>query len=70
MQGEDKAASLFRDEAQDFDYGDPHVKQIRKHKHDKLKYRMLSFIEQNFLKGNHLAGFKNYELIHPKSSNQ
>jgi len=36
---------------------------MRKHKHDKLKYRMLSFIEQNFLNGNQIAGFKNYELI-------
>ncbi len=99
MQGKEKAASLFKDEAEKFDYGDlnrlkifkathpavmkdfikkfnwnhqlyPHVKQIRKHKHDKLKYRMLSFIEQNFLNGNQIAGFKNYELIHPKSSTQ
>jgi hypothetical protein len=29
---------------------------------------MLSFIEQNFLKGNLIAGFKNYELIHPKAN--
>jgi len=43
----------------------PHVGQVKKHKHDKLKYRLLSFIEQNFLKGNQIAGFKNYELIHP-----
>ena len=92
MQGEDKAASLFKYEAEYFDYGNlsklkifkgahpavmenfimkfnwdhqlyPHVKQMRKHKHDKLKYRMLSFIEQNFLNGNQIAGFKNYELI-------
>ena len=43
----------------------PHIRQMKKHKHDKFKYRMLSFIEQNFLKGNQIAGFKNYELIHP-----
>jgi hypothetical protein len=43
---------------------------LKKHKHDKLKYRMLSFFEQKFLKGNQIAGFKNYELIHPNSSNQ
>src|ERR1019366_4091322 len=48
----------------------PHNMQLKKHKHYKLKYRLLSFIEQNILKGNQLAGFKNYELIHPTSSNQ
>lgn len=48
----------------------PHNKQLKKHKHNKLKYRMLTFIEQNILRGNQIAGFKNYELIHPKSSNQ
>ncbi len=98
MQGEDKAASLFKDEAQNFDYGNldklkifkathpavmedfikkfnwnhqlyPHVKQLKKHKHDKLKYRLLTSVEQNFLKGNQIAGFKNYELIHPRTNN-
>lgn len=39
---------------------------VKKHKHDKLKYRMLSFIEQNILGGKQIAGFKNYKLIHPK----
>ena len=97
MQGEDKAASLFKDEAQNFDYGNlsklkifkgthpavmedfikkfnwnhqlyPHVKQLKKHKHDKLKYRLLTSMEQNFLRGNQIAGFKNYELIHPKAN--
>lgn len=48
----------------------PYNKQLKKHKHDKLKYRMLTFIEQNILRGSQIAGFKNYELIHPKSSNQ
>ncbi len=33
------------------------------HKHEKFKYRFLTFIEQNFLNGNHLGGFKNYKLI-------
>jgi hypothetical protein len=47
----------------------PHNNRLKKHKHDQLKYRMLSFIEQNFLKGNQIAGFKNYELIHPKTNN-
>lgn len=44
----------------------PHNKQLKKHKHDKLKYRMLTFIEQNILRGTQIAGFKNYELIKPK----
>jgi len=44
----------------------PYNRQLKKHKHDKFKYRLLSFIEQKFLKGNQIAGFKNYELIHPK----
>ena len=43
---------------------------LKKHKHDKIKYLLLSFIEQNVLRGNQIAGFKNYELIHPKKSNQ
>lgn len=36
---------------------------IKKHKHDKLKYRLLSFVEQNLLGGKQIAGFKNYELV-------
>ena len=48
----------------------PHNRQLKKHKHDKFKYRLLSFIEQKFLNGNQIAGFKNYELIHPKTTNQ
>ena len=99
MQGNEKTASIFKDEPDVFDYGNlsklfvfkeshpevmedfikkfnwkhqlyPHNMQLKKHKHDKLKYRLLSFIEQNILKGNQIAGFKNYELIHPTSSNQ
>jgi hypothetical protein len=34
-----------------------------KHKHEKFKYRVLTFIEQNFLHGNLIGGFKNYNLI-------
>jgi len=41
----------------------PQNPQIKKHKHDKLKYRLLSFIEQNLLGGKQIAGFKNYKLI-------
>ena len=30
--------------------------------HDKLKYRFLTFLEQNFCGGRHIGGFKNYVL--------
>jgi hypothetical protein len=45
----------------------PNNLNVTKHKHDKIKYRILSFIEQNILKGKQIAGFKNYDLINPKS---
>ncbi len=41
----------------------PDNKRISKHKHDKMKYRFLSFIEQKFLGGKQIGGFKNYQLI-------
>jgi hypothetical protein len=33
------------------------------HKHDRPKYRLLTFIEQNLLRGAQLFGFRNYKLI-------
>ncbi|MBS3741833.1 MAG: hypothetical protein KGY75_01685 [Candidatus Cloacimonetes bacterium] len=33
------------------------------HKHEKLKYRILTWIEQNLLGGKQIGGFKNYKLI-------
>ncbi len=48
----------------------PDNKRISKHKHDKLKYRFLSYIEQKFLGGKQIGGFKNYQLIRPKASNR
>jgi hypothetical protein len=33
------------------------------HKHERFKYRFLTFLEQNILNGNHLGGFKNYKLL-------
>ena len=41
----------------------PYKKQLNQHKHQKFKYRLLSFLEQRFFGGNTVAGFKNYELI-------
>jgi len=35
----------------------------KKHAHEKLKYRFLTFIENNFLGGESLGGFKNYNLL-------
>ena len=35
----------------------------KKHKHERLKYRLLTFLENNFLSGKRLFQFKNYELI-------
>jgi hypothetical protein len=96
MQGNKKATSLFKNEPEEFDYGDlsklqvfkdthpaamkdfikkfnwqhqlyPQNMKMKKHKHDKVRYRMLSYIEKNILGGRQIAGFKNYELIKPKT---
>ena len=48
----------------------PDNKRISKHKHDKLKYRFLSYIEQKYLGGKQIGGFKNYQLIRSKPTNQ
>jgi hypothetical protein len=34
-----------------------------RHKHDKLKYRLLTFLEQRLLGGRTIGGFKNYRLV-------
>ena len=46
----------------------PQNRKLTKYMHDKLKNRLLSFVEQNILGGRQIAGFKNYHLIRPKSS--
>jgi hypothetical protein len=33
------------------------------HKHEKLKNRILTYLEQNFLGGRQIGGFKNYKLL-------
>lgn len=48
-----------------FDWQDqlyPRRPALRKHKHDKLKYRFLTFLERTFFGGRRIGGFKNYEL--------
>jgi hypothetical protein len=37
-------------------------KPVQKHKHERMKYRILTFIEQHFLGGRQLFSFKNYRL--------
>lgn len=44
--------------------GEPR-KDRKPHAHEKLKYRLLSFVENQFLGGRTLFDFKNYELIKP-----
>lgn len=34
-----------------------------RHKHERLKYRLLSFLEQRLLGGRQIGGFKNYTLV-------
>ncbi len=38
----------------------------KKHKHERLKYRIVTFIEQNLLNGRSIGGFKNYILLKGK----
>jgi hypothetical protein len=33
------------------------------HKHERLKYRLLSWIEKKLTSGKQIGGFKNYELL-------
>ncbi|MDR3716494.1 MAG: glycosyltransferase family 2 protein [Puia sp.] len=41
---------------------DKNIKHARKHKHERLKYRLLTFIEQNLLGGRQVLSFKNYRF--------
>ncbi len=38
----------------------------KRHKHEQLKYRLLSWIENNILGGRTIGGFKNYQLLRRK----
>ena len=44
----------------------PHLMTYQKHKHDRFKYKVLSFVEQNLLGGNQIANSKNYNLLSRK----
>jgi len=68
---EDTHPEVMKDFIKKFDWQhqlSPQNRKFRKHKQDKLKYRLLSFIEQNILGGKQIAGLKNYELVHPKKA--
>lgn len=46
------------------DYGKKSRKPDRPlHKHERFKYKLLTFIEQNFLNGRQIGGFRNYQLL-------
>ena len=48
-----------------FDWQDqlfPRRPALRKHKHDKLKYRFLTFLERTLFNGKRIGGFKNYRI--------
>jgi hypothetical protein len=36
---------------------------VARHKHERFKYRFLTFIEQNFFAGRQIMSFKNYRLV-------
>jgi hypothetical protein len=40
-----------------------HPQSIVRHKHERLKYRLLTFVEQNFMGGHQIFCFKNYHLV-------
>ncbi len=43
-----------------------HRRQPTLHRHERLKYRLLTFIEQNLLGGRQILSFKNYRLVQPR----
>ncbi len=59
--------AVMQDRIQQFNWADQlerHRQQTTmRHKHELLKYRLLTFIEQQFLGGRQIMSFKNYHLI-------
>jgi hypothetical protein len=96
--GSKRVGEIYKDAAQDFDFGpmnllggfkETHPKVMqgwiarfdwadklqltgkpnpnrKPHKHEKTKYRILTFIEQTFLGGRQLGGFRNFILLNGK----
>jgi hypothetical protein len=63
---EDSHPAILKNWIERFDWQQhlyPNRTPSRKHKHDRFKYRLLTFIEQTFLNGNLIGGFKNYKLL-------
>lgn len=48
---------------EELQYSGKTPKHRRKHKHERLKYRILSFIEQHLMGGKSVGSFKNFEII-------
>ncbi|MEE4198365.1 MAG: hypothetical protein V2I54_12030 [Bacteroidales bacterium] len=51
------------DWADEMQYSGKPSKTRKKHAHERLKYRLVTWIEQNLLGGKSLGGFKNYTLL-------
>jgi len=47
-------------------YSGPISKNRKKHKHEHVRYRVLTWIENHLLGGRNLGGFKNYKLLSRK----
>ena len=48
---------------EDLQFHGKRKKDRRPYKHERLKYRILSFIEYTLLRGRQIGGFRNYEII-------
>lgn len=48
---------------EDLQYNGKRKRNRPKYKHERLKYKILSYIENNFLGGRQIGGFKNYTII-------
>lgn len=64
--------AVMKDWMQQFNWGDqlqysgPVSKTRKKHKHEHIRYRVLTWIENHLLGGRNLGGFKNYILLNKK----
>src|SRR5690349_7193323 len=63
----DAPPAVMKDFIADFNWGDQlrfhSVKGSEVKKHEKFKYKFLTFIEQTFFGGEQIFGFKNYILL-------
>lgn len=62
----DSHPAVMKEWVDRFDWSDqlyPNRPAIMQHKHNNLKYRVLTYIEHRLLGGRRLGGFKNYKLI-------